>query len=134
MQQQQEWQQYSNFRSPCQVYHGWEFSGSGACERIPQGGLASSPRACLAAYPVEVRQGLVWARPVALPRGLDSRDSAAGIDTSDIPIVPELEDPEWVSQDTWRDLPYDYSTLMENVVDSSHALLHRAPAADSLDM
>ncbi|KAL6764549.1 hypothetical protein V8C86DRAFT_2471996 [Haematococcus lacustris] len=101
-------------------YHGWEFSGSGACERIPQGGLASSPRACLAAYPVEVRQGLVWARPIALPRGLDSRDSAAGVDTSDIPIVPELEDPEWVPQDTWRDLPYDYSTLMENVVDSSH--------------
>jgi hypothetical protein len=42
-------------------------------------------------------------------------DSASGVDLSTIPIVPELEDPTWFSQDTWRDLPYDYSTLMENV-------------------
>jgi hypothetical protein len=47
--------------------------------------------------------------------GHPQEDSASGVDLSTIPIVPELEDSSWFSQDTWRDLPYDYSTLMENV-------------------
>lgn len=95
-------------------YHGWSFAGDGACQRIPQGGNHASPRACATPYAVEERQGLifVWGQPcskgVSLP------------DPSLIRTVPELEDPTWVPQDTWRDLPMDWSTLLENVLDSSH--------------
>lgn len=37
----------------------------------------------------------------------------------DIPTLPELEDPAWFAfGDMWRDLPYDYTTLLENVLDA----------------
>jgi phenylpropionate dioxygenase-like ring-hydroxylating dioxygenase large terminal subunit len=39
---------------------------------------------------------------------------------SDVPITPELEEAGWLVQDTWRDVPYDWSSLMENVLDASH--------------
>mmetsp|Transcript_4547 Transcript_4547/g.11259 ORF Transcript_4547/g.11259 Transcript_4547/m.11259 type:complete len:613 (-) Transcript_4547:2242-4080(-) len=99
-------------------YHGWEFVGSGACVNIPQGGNASSRRACVTAYPCAVRQGLLWVQPRPLPAGSDP--ATAQVDTAAIPIVPELEDPAWVPMDAWRDTPYDATLLLENVIDSSH--------------
>eukprot|EP00877_Chromochloris_zofingiensis_P009457 jgi/Chrzof1/4765/Cz14g25130.t1_PAO4[v5.2] len=115
-------------------YHGWGFSGEGKCEVIPQGGNNDSPRACATAYPCAVRQGLLFVKPKPLPNPIISSKSAAAVngsgsstsllpavaDESDIPIVEELEDPNCVAQDTWRDIPYDWSTLMENVLDASH--------------
>ncbi|KIZ07245.1 pheophorbide a oxygenase [Monoraphidium neglectum] len=74
-------------------YHGWEFSGQGNCERIPQGLLFVRPKTAAAGGPA---------------------------DETRIQIVRQLEDPEWVSQDTFRDVPYDWSTLLENVLDASH--------------
>lgn len=99
-------------------YHGWEFSGDGTCQRIPQGspGVPAPPRACAVAFPCAVRQGLLFVR--LKPAGGPGAGGPA--DESQIPVVEELEDPEWVTQDTFRDVPYDWSTLMENVLDASH--------------
>ncbi len=97
-------------------YHGWAFSGSGACERIPQqpadGKAEQSKRACAQSLPTAVRQGLLFVYP-------GEADRAAHVP---IPIIEPLEqDPEgWICLDTFRDLPYDALTLLENVLDSSH--------------
>lgn len=44
-------------------YHGWEFNGSGQCERIPSLGPVQPPmtaRARVDAYPVQEKYGLVF--------------------------------------------------------------------------
>ena len=41
-------------------------------------------------------------------------------DLPPLPLIPELDDPMCVYQDVFRDLPMDYSTLLENVMDVSH--------------
>lgn len=97
-------------------YHGWAFSGTGKCERIPQqveGGKAEvSQRACVTSLPTTVRQGLLFVYP-------GSSENAA---KTKVPIVDILdEDPDgWICLNTFRDIPYDALTLMENVLDSSH--------------
>ncbi|AFY42607.1 Rieske 2Fe-2S domain-containing protein [Nostoc sp. PCC 7107] len=97
-------------------YHGWAFSGTGKCESIPQqapGGKAeTSPRACVNSLPTTVRQGLLFVYP-------GKAENAA---KTLVPIVDVLEENTegWVCLNTFRDLPYDALTLMENVLDSSH--------------
>ncbi|HYP03236.1 MAG TPA: Rieske 2Fe-2S domain-containing protein, partial [Cyanobium sp.] len=114
-------------------YHGWTFAGDGRCTAIPQapsGGAATtgsatgegtaegsqarlaSPRSRCRAYATAAAQGLlfVFAGEIA---------TAA---TVPLPLVPVLEEAGagWVVQDTFRDLPYDALTLLENVLDVSH--------------
>jgi phenylpropionate dioxygenase-like ring-hydroxylating dioxygenase large terminal subunit len=97
-------------------YHGWAFSGGGACEHIPQQGpdttAHESPRACVRAYPTAVRQGLLFVYPGQTER-------AARVP---VPIIEAVEaEPDgWVMLNTFRDLPYDALTLLENVLDASH--------------
>ncbi|WP_088240366.1 Rieske 2Fe-2S domain-containing protein [Calothrix rhizosoleniae] len=97
-------------------YHGWSFSGTGKCEYIPQqreGSKAEgSQRACVNSLPTAVRQGLLFVYP-------GEAENAA---KTKIPVVDALEsEPDgWVCLNTFRDLPYDALTLMENVLDSSH--------------
>jgi phenylpropionate dioxygenase-like ring-hydroxylating dioxygenase large terminal subunit len=97
-------------------YHGWAFSGTGKCEVIPQqtpGSKAeTSQRACVPSLPSTVRQGLLFVYP-------GSPENAA---KTKVPIVDVLEEDTegWVCLNTFRDLPYDALTLMENVLDSSH--------------
>lgn len=97
-------------------YHGWAFDGTGQCDRIPQqsvGGTAeTSKRACVASLPTEVRQGLLFVYP-------GKPENAPRVT---IPIIEPLEESpdEWVCLNTFRDLPYDALTLLENVLDSSH--------------
>jgi phenylpropionate dioxygenase-like ring-hydroxylating dioxygenase large terminal subunit len=97
-------------------YHGWAFSGLGECERIPQqpeGKMAqSSPRACVDSLPTTERQGLLFVYA-------GTPEFAA---KTPVPVVEPLEDAseDWVCIDTFRDLPYDALTLLENVLDSSH--------------
>ena len=97
-------------------YHGWAFSGSGDCQRIPQqpeGGTAeTSRRACVASLPTTVEQGMLFVYAGDPTRA----------DRVPVPIVEPLEEsPEkWVCMDMFRDLPYDALTLLENVLDSSH--------------
>ncbi|EGJ32427.1 MULTISPECIES: Rieske 2Fe-2S domain-containing protein [Moorena] len=97
-------------------YHGWAFSGTGQCEVIPQqkerGKAEISQRACVNSLPTKIAQGLLFVYP-----GL--AENAA---KTKVPIVDALEeDPDgWVCLNTFRDLPYDALTLMENVLDPSH--------------
>jgi phenylpropionate dioxygenase-like ring-hydroxylating dioxygenase large terminal subunit len=97
-------------------YHGWAFAGTGECDRIPQqaeGGTAeTSKRACVVSLPTAIRQGMLFVYP-------GKPENAEHVK---VPIVDLLEESpdEWVCIDTFRDLPYDALTLMENVLDSSH--------------
>ncbi len=96
-------------------YHGWAFRADGACDRIPQqiaGGTAhESKRACVASLPTAIRQGLLFIYA-------GNPDNAARVN---IPIIEPIEEETgWICLNTFRDLPYDALTLMENVLDSSH--------------
>jgi phenylpropionate dioxygenase-like ring-hydroxylating dioxygenase large terminal subunit len=94
-------------------YHGWSFTGEGKCDRIPQqpedGQAEKSQRACVQSFPTAAAQGLLFVYP--------------GSSTPPVlPLIaPVAEEPEgWVTINTFRDLPYDAFTLMENVLDASH--------------
>ncbi len=97
-------------------YHGWAFKGDGSCDRIPQqpeGGTAhTSKRACVSSLPTAERQGLLFiyaGKPENAPQ-------------VKIPIIEPLdtETEKWTLFGTFRDLPYDALTLLENVLDASH--------------
>lgn len=97
-------------------YHGWAFSGKGECEHIPQQPSDSeaylSSRACVTSMPTEIRQGLLFVYP-------GKPENAARVE---VPIIEPLDaEPDgWVMLNTFRDLPYDALTLLENVLDASH--------------
>lgn len=97
-------------------YHGWAFSGDGRCHVIPQAPPEStatdSPRACAQSLPTAVRQGLLFVYP----------GSAENAPQVSVPIIEPMESDSdgWVLLSTFRDLPYDALTLLENVLDSSH--------------
>ncbi|NEO25184.1 MULTISPECIES: Rieske 2Fe-2S domain-containing protein [unclassified Moorena] len=97
-------------------YHGWAFSGTGQCEVIPQqkerGKAEISQRACVKSLPTTIAQGLLFVYPGQAENAAQTK----------VPIVDALEeDPDgWVCLNTFRDLPYDALTLMENVLDPSH--------------
>ena len=104
-------------------YHGWTFDGkSGKCTSIPQlpsSGTAldtalASPRSCVTPYPVKVAQGMLWVLPI------NAFEAPSEEDMPPLPLIPELDDPDCVVQDIFRDLPMDYGTLLENVMDVSH--------------
>ena len=101
-------------------YHGWQFEGKcGSCALLPQldeAALAErkyenwGARYGARTHAVAERQGIVfvWLRAGAAP-------------SSEPPVVPNFEEAGWIyEQDYARDLPYDYTTLVENVIDPSH--------------
>ncbi|MEB3291117.1 MAG: Rieske 2Fe-2S domain-containing protein [Leptolyngbya sp.] len=97
-------------------YHGWAFSGQGTCDHIPQQPAdtqaQTSSRACALALPATVKQGLLFVYP----------GKAENAPQVEVPIIgPVEEEPDgWVMLNTFRDLPYDALTLLENVLDASH--------------
>jgi phenylpropionate dioxygenase-like ring-hydroxylating dioxygenase large terminal subunit len=97
-------------------YHGWAFSGTGQCEHIPQqtehSNATFSKRACATALPTTVRQGLLFVYP----------GKPENAPKTKVPVVEPLEEDTdgWICLNTFRDLPYDAFTLMENVIDASH--------------
>ncbi len=97
-------------------YHGWAFRGNGTCDRIPQQVAGStaheSKRACVASLPTSERQGLLFVYPGQPENAPDVK----------IPLIEPMEESkdEWICLNTFRDLPYDALTLMENVIDASH--------------
>ena len=96
-------------------YHGWSFEGSGRCTAIPQaedGAQINIRRSGCRAYPTAEGQGLLF-----VFMGEAERASAVAL-----PLVPALEEePErWLVRDTFRDLPMDALTALENVLDVSH--------------
>jgi phenylpropionate dioxygenase-like ring-hydroxylating dioxygenase large terminal subunit len=96
-------------------YHGWSFEGSGRCTAIPQaedGAALSSRRSSCRSYATAVGQGLLF-----VFMGEAERAEAVAL-----PLLPDLdEEPErWLLRDTFRDLPMDALTALENVLDVSH--------------
>ncbi|TAF17874.1 MAG: cell death suppressor protein Lls1, partial [Nostocales cyanobacterium] len=97
-------------------YHGWAFSGDGNCQIIPQqppGGKAeTSSRACVSSLPTTEKQGLLFVYPGNPENAVKTK----------IPVVEPIEEsPEgWIILNTFRDLPYDALTLLENILDPSH--------------
>ncbi len=96
-------------------YHGWTFDGQGRCTAIPQASDGSQPsdrRSSCRAYATATGQGMLFVFAGA-------PEAAAAVP---LPLVPVLEETEagWLVQDTFRDLPYDALTLLENVLDVSH--------------
>ena len=96
-------------------YHGWQFEGAcGKCTKLPQldTGKQLLPLYDARAYPVEESQGILYVF-------LGSSDQL--LSAGPPPRVPELDQEGWVyEQDYMRDLPYDYTTLVENIIDPSH--------------
>jgi phenylpropionate dioxygenase-like ring-hydroxylating dioxygenase large terminal subunit len=71
----------------------------------------NSQRACATSLPTIVQQGLLFVYP-GLPENAPK---------TKVPIVDVLEETEgWICLNTFRVIPYDALTLMENVLDSSH--------------
>jgi phenylpropionate dioxygenase-like ring-hydroxylating dioxygenase large terminal subunit len=96
-------------------YHGWTFNGGGHCTAIPQADgdtAAASPRSHCRTYATATGQGMLFVFA-------GEAEAAAAVP---LPLLPMLaEEPErWSVQDTFRDLPYDALTLLENVLDVSH--------------
>jgi phenylpropionate dioxygenase-like ring-hydroxylating dioxygenase large terminal subunit len=97
-------------------YHGWSFNGEGQCTAIPQASPEAAAAACAStrsrcqSYATASAQGLLF---------VFAGDPAQANATA-LPLVPELEQPGWLLQDTFRDLPMDALTLLENVLDVSH--------------
>lgn len=96
-------------------YHGWRFEGGGGCTAIPEGGDCGDSRTAALTFPCVVKQGMLWvfSTPTTRLKG--------PVDDSSIPLQPEIEDASWGPPiDVFRDLPYDYATLLENVLDVGH--------------
>jgi len=96
-------------------YHGWSFDGSGRCASLPQalaGATPSARRSSCGRHATAEGQGLLFVFA-------GDPDQAAAVP---LPLVPALEEGggNWLVQDTFRDLPMDALTLLENVVDVSH--------------
>lgn len=104
-------------------YHGWQFSPSGSCEKIPfqqEGGKANDThRAQVRVYPSRVEQGLLFVYPGRCDHA----------ETQPLPTIPALDryPGEWVMADVFRDIPYDATTLLENVLDTSHVAFTHHP-------
>lgn len=100
-------------------YHGWAFTGSGTCDRIPQqlpdAKAETSRRACVKSLPTAVEQGLLFIYP-----GTPTKAAQTPIPLIPVPIVEGQPTEGWVMLNTFRDLPYDALTLLENVLDPSH--------------
>jgi phenylpropionate dioxygenase-like ring-hydroxylating dioxygenase large terminal subunit len=100
-------------------YHGWAFRGNGTCDRIPQqlpdAKAETSRRACVKSLPTAVEQGLLFIYP-----GTATRAESTPIPLIPVPMAAGKPTDGWVMLNTFRDLPYDALTLMENVLDPSH--------------
>ncbi|XP_027160557.1 protochlorophyllide-dependent translocon component 52, chloroplastic-like [Coffea eugenioides] len=101
------------------VYHGWCFGGSGDCKFIPQAPPDGPPihissKACVAAYPSCVQNGILWFWPNADSQYKDifSKEKP--------PYIPEIDDPSFTNRMLTRDIPYGYEILIENLMDPSH--------------
>lgn len=94
------------------LYHGWQFGAEGKCLHIPQ--LPEDAKipanASVRSFKVVEKQGIVW-----MWAGEPEAAEEEGI-----PIIEDLEKPEFVTTDYTIDLPYDYIYLIENVLDPAH--------------
>jgi len=99
-------------------YHGWQFDASGSCTAIPQAEDfkqlgENNQRIHATGLPTCQANDLFWVWPDP-----DSADLAA---ETPLPLSPQIDASQgFVWSSYLRDLPYDWQTLVENVVDPSH--------------
>ncbi|MBP0021595.1 MAG: Rieske 2Fe-2S domain-containing protein [Cyanobacteria bacterium SBLK] len=98
-------------------YHGWQFDAKGKCQRIPQSDRnppnEKNSQFCATVLPVQEGQGLLWIWP-------DEPSSHLASDRP-LPLSPQCDrEGGFVWKSMVRDLEYDWSTLVENLVDPSH--------------
>lgn len=105
-------------------YHGWKFQGDGACVSIPQASskekeeaICKNSRSCGKVYATREEQGVLWVFPGGMKEDEDAYPP--------IPVCPMIastdeKDLTYIMRPFFRDLPYDFSTLLENVADPSH--------------
>ena len=103
------------------AYHGWEYDATGRVVRIPHDLFGRQmPDLCVRSYPVRERYGLIWIFPG------DRKQAAA----TPLPPFPEMEGPQ-----PWASVSFDFiwsahfSIIVENLLDFSHAYLHRRSRA-----
>ena len=102
-------------------YHGWEFNGDGECTTMPMATTNSSinnPRSCSKTYPVQTKQGLIWAWPDGdVDRFLESM-------LSPLPMLPEMNDVANSGYIAWRrkEWPIDWVSMVENNFDPAHVI------------
>jgi len=91
-------------------FHGWRFGPDGACVVVPYA-KKIPPRACVRAWPVAERNGVV----------LVHHDPAGGPPDYEIPLIPELGSDEWLP---WSRTFYHIQThpreIVENIADRQH--------------
>lgn len=97
------------------LYHGWQFGNDGQCLHIPQ--LPADAKipvnACVASFKVVERQGIIWIWASVDDVAVDEL----------IPTLPDWDKPEMFSLDYIRDLPYDQTYFIENVIDPAHVYI-----------
>ena len=97
-------------------YHGWSFAGDGHCTAIPQAEPGSRPverRSACRSFATAEAQGLLFVFAGEAER-------SEGVPLPTVPVIENISDGPWLLQDTFRDLPMDALTLLENVLDVSH--------------
>lgn len=101
-------------------YHGLTFDATGTCTRVP-GAERIPHRACVRAYPVQERYGLVWVW----------MGDPALADPAHIFDVPNWGDPAWgVNRGDAMTIGCDYLYMTDNLLDPSHvAWVHRSSFA-----
>ncbi|MCF8564184.1 aromatic ring-hydroxylating dioxygenase subunit alpha [Alicyclobacillus tolerans] len=105
-----------NGRLQC-AYHGWEFSDSGRCERIPaHPGRPIPDFAKVKSYPVEEKVQLIWVYPREIPAQ----------ELPDLQVFPELDDPRFVLAAYDEEWQAHLTRVVESVLDVAHlAFVHR---------
>ncbi|GLC44619.1 hypothetical protein PLESTB_001326400 [Pleodorina starrii] len=95
-------------------YHGWAFNGEGALEEVPsQNAHTSFPRRPVVdSYPVEERGGFVWLFFGSKNLPEDERPP--------LPLVPELEDPNWRPVYGEMEFNCPHWSVFENALDMAH--------------
>jgi len=119
-------------------YHGFTFDGtSGNCTRVPQQQqeqatptTSSLPgiktRGCATALPCRVQQGIIWVHSAPLygtnTETTEAATAAAMPEEEDLRRyrIEALEQKGVLHVDYFRDLPMEWSTLAENVLDPAH--------------
>jgi len=107
-------------------YHGWSFEGkTGNCTGIPQlpaNATLSPPqqsaRSCATSLPCVERQGILWVHTERLYNPATAHQP----DARDVEryLVEPIDQKGVLHVDYMRDLPMEWSTLAENVMDPSH--------------
>jgi phenylpropionate dioxygenase-like ring-hydroxylating dioxygenase large terminal subunit len=93
-------------------YHGWQFSGAGACVKIPSLGKDAKipPRTRIDSYPVQERYGMVFAFLGDLPEA----------ERPPLQEIPEYDQPGWRATNQVRERSVNFMRAIENGLDPAH--------------